>query len=262
MIGEGEVLVIDPGPDDPAHLDAILAELGSDEKIVAILVTHPHADHSGLVGALKAATGAKSWGYGPAGSGRSQVMQDLAQAGIGGGEGADMSFIPDHLIRDGDLLGLAGLDVQVIHTPGHMAEHLAFGIGDTLFCGDLLMAWAPSLVSPPDGDMGAYMRSLGKLQGAPWSIWRPTHGAPLLNPDMRIEELMRHRLSREAQILAALAIEPATIDGLLPIIYSETPRSLWPAARRNLLAHLLYLREKGSVSTPNPLSETSFFRMT
>ena len=251
LLGEGEVAVIDPGPALPEHQAAILAALRPGERITAILVTHPHLDHSALVPALAAATGAPVYGFGPAGSGRSPQMQALAKAGLSGGEGLDHSFAPDHRLTEGSQITIGAGTLRALHTPGHSAEHLCFAWHDVLFCGDQLMAWAPSLVSLPDGNMGAYMASLHRLSGQGFRAMIPAHGDLIPDPDRRIAELIAHRQAREAKIIAALSAGPATPDDLLPLVYSDTDPRLWPPARRNLLSHIENLISRGLASAQN-----------
>ncbi|VDC32045.1 MBL fold metallo-hydrolase [Pseudogemmobacter humi] len=262
LLGQGEVMVIDPGPALPGHLAAILAALDPGERIAAILVTHPHLDHSALAPALAGASGARIYGFGPAGSGRSPLMRHLAKAGLGGGEGVDHGFAPDLRLAGGEALDLAGERIEVVHTPGHMAEHLAFGWNGILFCGDHVMAWSTSLVSPPDGDMGAYLASLHALREARWRRWLPAHGDPVGDPAARLTELIAHRAAREARILEELARAPGTVETLTPRIYHDTPPALWPAAGRNLLAHLADLITRGIVTgTGWPGPEAVFRRI-
>ena len=248
ILGEGEVAVIDPGPDDPAHLQAILAALAPGERIGAILVTHAHLDHSAAVPALAAMTGAPVSGAGPAGSGRSAAMRALAEAlPATGGEGLDRNYRPDRLLTGGEILALGNLHLQVVATPGHMAEHLAFGWGDHLFCGDLVMAWAPSLVSPPDGEMAAYLDSLAQVSAGGWSHLLPAHGPVIADPARRIAELIAHRRGREAQVLAALDAGPAPLAEVTTRVYPDLSGPLLRAATRNALAHLIDLISKNQV---------------
>ncbi|WP_112309212.1 MBL fold metallo-hydrolase [Pseudogemmobacter bohemicus] len=258
LVGQGAVTVIDPGPALPAHLEAVLAALAPGERIEAILVTHPHLDHSALVPALAAATGAPVIGFGPAGSGRSEAMQALAEAGFTGGEGLDRAFAPDIRRRDGEVFQVGQEEFRALYTPGHSAEHLSFAWRGALFCGDQVMAWAPSLVSLPDGDMGAYMDSLYRLRDEAWTCLIPAHGAVITDSTARIDALINHRRQREAKILAALTAPGMSPDDLLPIVYADTNEALWPAARRNLLAHIADLTSRDMVRTtqwpgPTPL---------
>lgn len=245
LLGAGEVAVIDPGPGLPAHLDAILAALGPGERIARIFVTHSHRDHSELAPALAAATGAPILAFGDSLAGRSGAMVRLAAAGLlGGGEGADAAFAPDILIADGETVTGAGGALTAVWTPGHFGNHLSFVWNGAVFTGDVAMGWASSLVSPPEGDMGAYMASLERLAGLGARRLYPAHGAPIDAPAARLAELTAHRRGREAAIRAGLAAGPATAATLASRIYTDTPAALMPAAERNVLAHLLDLEER------------------
>lgn len=250
VIGTGQVAVLDPGPAIPRHLEAILAALAPGERISHIIVTHSHMDHSPLARPLAQATGAPVLAYGAAGSGISARMAGLE--GIGGGEGVDASFAPDACLADGDRLSGPDWHLEVLHTPGHMSSHICLAEGTRLFSGDHLMGWAPSLVSPPEGDMTDYLAALERLGRRPWSRAFPAHGLPIEDPATRIAELLAHRRMREAQILAVLNDGPMGIDDLLMKVYAETPTPLLPAARRNLLAHLIDLVHANRVAHSAP----------
>jgi len=245
LLGTHEIGVIDPGPDSPPHLEAILAALTPDQKITHIIVSHTHLDHSPLAAALAARTGAPIYAFGAATAGRSAIMQQLAQSGeIGGGEGIDTAFSPDHLLADGDEITASGWQVRVIHTPGHIGNHIALAWGDACFTADHVMGWASSLVSPPDGDLTDFMASCAKLRATDWRVFYPGHGAPVDRPQARLDWLIAHRQSREADILHHLAAGPATAQTLAARIYTETPPALLGAATRNVLAHLVDLTGK------------------
>lgn len=250
LVGEGHVTLIDPGPALPDHLAAIMGALDTGERIARILVTHAHLDHSALSAPLAEATGAPVLAFGRAVDGRSAVMQDLLAAGFtGGGEGADLGFAPDATIKDGDHLDLPGTDaaLEVIHSPGHMGGHLAFALGDVLFSGDHVMGWSSTLVSPPDGDMAAYMASLARLSARAWSRFLPGHGGPIEDPAARLAELTAHRRQREAQILSALHDAPDHATGLAARIYTDTPATLLGAASRNVMSHLIDLSGRNQI---------------
>lgn len=244
LLGAGEVTVIDPGPADDRHLAALLAALEPGERITQILVTHAHLDHSPLARPLASATGAEILAFGGATSGRSPRM--VALAGLGGGEGLDHTFQPDRLLRDGDQILGADWALTTLHTPGHLGGHLCFAWGETLFCGDHVMGWAPSLVSPPDGDMTDYMASLDRIAQGGWRRGYSAHGAPLPDLPARIAEITAHRRSREAAILAALTDSP-DLTKLQHRVYAELAPALQPAARRNLLAHLVDLAHRKKI---------------
>lgn len=254
LLGRGEVVVIDPGPDDPDHLAALAAALAG-EEVAAILVTHAHLDHSGLAGVLAEATGAETYGYGPADAGISPVMKALAARGLaGGGEGADTGFTPDVTIGDGAIVSVAGLNLRAIHTPGHMGGHLCFAHGNALFSGDHVMGWSTSLVSPPEGDMGAYVAALERLAAAQWRVFYPGHGEPVSAPDARLAELIAHRRAREEGILAGIAAGDEVIPALVARLYADVAAELHPAAARNVFAHLIDLASKNRVSATPELS--------
>lgn len=254
IIGSGEVAVIDPGPALEPHLQAVLAALEPGERVAAILVTHAHLDHSGLAPALARATGAPLLAFGGAGDGRSPAMRRLVTAGLqGGGEGLDPAFVPDRRLSDGEVIRGPDWALRALHTPGHLGSHLCFAWEEVLFSGDHVMGWAPSLVSPPDGDMGAYMASLDRLAAADWRLMLPAHGDPVGDPAARLAELTAHRRAREAQVAGALAAGPATLDQVTARVYRDLSPALLPAARRNALAHLIDLAERNlALADPFP----------
>lgn len=255
VLGEGAVCVVDPGPASPAHLQAILATLQPGERVAKILVTHSHLDHSPLARPLAQATGAPVLAAGPSDWGRSPVMEALGAA-LGGGEGVDTDFTPDEHIRDGDVVD----GIQVLETPGHMANHLSFVWGDALLSGDLVMGWSTSLVSPPDGDMTAFFASLETLQARNDRIYYPGHGDPVTNPQARCAELIAHRRTREAQILSTLRdIGPADANTLARKIYTDVAPALLPAAARNVLAHLIDLHTRARIKADGPVAADTLF---
>ncbi|MFB2531731.1 MBL fold metallo-hydrolase [Paracoccus sp. p3-h83] len=266
ILGRGRVAIVDPGPDDPAHLAAILAALTPDEKVAAILLTHAHLDHSALAPRLSRAVGAPVMAFGGATDGRSAVMQALAQAGLaGGGEGLDKDLRPDRCLADGETISLGGLSVTALHTPGHAAGHLAFACDDPaigILTGDVVLGWASTLISPPDGDLGDYLRTLDRLAARGARVLRPAHGGPITDPAARLAELAAHRALRMDQIRARLAQGPARPAELVAAIYTETPPALWPAATRNVLAHLIFLVEQGEVTARPALSADAVFALT
>jgi hydroxyacylglutathione hydrolase len=261
IVGQGDVAVIDPGPDHAGHLAAILAALGPAERVTHIVVTHAHADHSALAPDLARATGAAVLGFGAAEAGRSPAMQALAASGLaGGGEGVDTGFSPDARLADGDVVAGDTWQLRVLHTPGHFAGHLSLALDDTLFSGDHVMGWAPSLISPPDGDMGAYMASLARLQGHPWGRFLPGHGGTVEDPATRLADLVAHRRGREAAILAVLSGTALALPDIVARVYADTPAALHPAAARNALAHLADLAARDLVYGSPQVSPSAIFR--
>ena len=243
IVGTGTVAVIDPGPDDPAHLAALEAALGPDERISHIVVTHAHRDHAPLARILGARQGAPVAAFGDARAGRNPAWDALGD--LGGGEGVDSTFAPDLTLPDGAVIEGPDWRLQAIWTPGHMGNHICLRWGDAVFSGDHVMGWATSVVSPPDGDMAAYMASLDRLATLPARVFHPGHGAPVADPAARVADLIAHRRGREAQILAALTPRPQPIRQLTERVYADLSPTLIPAAERNVLAHLLDLCARG-----------------
>ncbi|MCA2010307.1 MBL fold metallo-hydrolase [Cereibacter sphaeroides] len=244
LLGDGAVTVIDPGPADPAHLAAILAALAPSERVAQIVVTHAHKDHSPLARPLAEATGAPIIAFGDALAGRSARMAALAED-VGGGEGVDADFRPDILLADGQAIEAGGRPLTAIHTPGHFGNHLSFDWGEALFSGDHVMGWAPSLVSPPDGDLTDFMASLDRLTALGPRRYYPGHGAPIDDGLGRVAALRAHRLGREASILAALRSGAGNLGAITEAVYTDVAPALLPAAARNVLAHLIDLEARG-----------------
>lgn len=241
LIGRGEVAVLDPGPEDPAHLAAILRATEG-ERITRILVSHTHRDHSPGAAALAAATGATSLGFGP------HLTPPDA-----GGEGGDHAFRPDATLADGAVVEGGEWRATALHTPGHCANHLCFALeterdAGMLFSADHVMSWSTSVVSPPDGDMAAYMASLAKLAARDDRLYLPGHGPKLPDPAPFIAALAAHRLEREAKVLDALrrARRATAAELVAPVYGPELDPRLVPAAARSLLAHLIKLAAEGA----------------
>ncbi len=261
LLGESDIAVIDPGPLSDAHLQAILDALKPGQRISHIFVTHTHLDHSPLASLLAAQTGAPILAFGGPQAGRSDVMTQLAQDGLaGGGEGIDAEFRPDIELEDGECVAAEGWQLEVIHTPGHLGNHIALAWGDICFTADHVMGWASSLVSPPDGDLTDFMAACRRLRARDWTTFHPGHGAPITKPAERLDWLISHRLQRERQILAALERGPQTAQQLAQEIYVETPVSLLSAAERNVFAHLIDLTGRAKVVPEDKLSAEARFR--
>lgn len=257
LVGRGEVAVVDPGPDDPAHLAAIL-HAADGERVAAILVTHAHRDHSEGAPALARATGAPVMAFGDAAAGRPEAAAGLD---VGGGEGVDAAFAPDRILRDGDVLALGGAEVTALHTPGHFGGHLAFAVGEAILSGDVAMGWASTLISPPDGDVSAFLASCARLRRMAPRLLLPGHGAAVEDPAARLDWLVAHRREREAQILDALARGPAAAPSLVARLYADVPGHLHPAAERNVLAHLIDLAGRGVVRPEGAFSRSAIFAL-
>ncbi|TYB89735.1 MBL fold metallo-hydrolase [Oceaniovalibus sp. ACAM 378] len=241
ILGQGRVAVIDPGPENPAHLAALHRALRG-ETVSHIFVTHAHLDHSPLARRLARDTGAPVLAFGGAGAGRSSLMSDLAARGLsGGGEGVDTAFTPDIRLADGETVQGDGWSVNALHTPGHMANHIALSWGDVLFSGDHVMGWSTSLVSPPDGDLAAFIASCQRLQRLSHRVIHPGHGAPVTDPAARLSALIAHRQARTLQIRAALESGARSITQVRAAVYADLPPHLFAAAERNIFAHLIDL---------------------
>lgn len=262
IYGRGQVALIDPGPSNEAHLAAILGALEPGEEISHILITHSHVDHSPLAAGVQAATGAPIYGFGAANAGRSVIMDTLARsADLGGGEGIDAGFSPDHIVGDGERIKGADWELEVVHTPGHLSNHISFADGDVLFSGDHVMGWATSLVSPPDGDLTQFMASLERLKARRETVYYPGHGDVVNNPHEIVTYLWDHRKGREAQIIKALEGEAQKISQLTTAMYADVPAALHPAAARNVLAHMIDLITRGIVTHEGALSPEALFRL-
>jgi len=260
LVGTRRIAVIDPGPDNAAHLAAILAALRPGQAITHIFVTHAHKDHSGLARALSDATDAPVLAFGDALAGRSAVMQALVEGGLrGGGEGVDAGFTPDISLRDARPVAGDGWILTPFWTPGHMGNHMCFGLGDAIFTGDLVMGWSSSLVSPPDGDMAAYRRSCLRLTELAPRRLHPGHGAPITAPDTRISALLAHRASRERQIIAALKTASQDLPTLTRTVYGDLEVAVLIAASRNTLAHLIDLHARSQIRATPEIAQSATF---
>lgn len=264
LLGRTEVAVIDPGPDDPAHRDALLAALGPEARVVAVLVTHAHRDHSAGAARLAELVSAPVLAHGDPAAARSDVMQRLADAAgpaLGGGEGIDTGFVPDRRIGEGDVISGDGWQLAVRHLPGHLGDHLVFEAEDFVFSGDLLMGWATTLISPPDGDLAMFRTSIARLRDLAPSVCFPGHGPAVRDPVALCSHLLTHRAERESSILAALAQGPARIAELVAGLYAAIDPALHKAASRNVLAHLVDLESRGIVVCDGGISVDGLYRL-
>ena len=239
IVGRGEVAVIDPGPDDRRHVDAVLKAVAR-ERVRTILCTHTHRDHSPAAPALKAATGAEIVGCAPL------VLED---SGPRADAAFDRSYAPDRVLGDGERVGGSGWTLEAVATPGHTSNHLCFALLETgaLFTGDHVMGWSTTVVSPPDGDMAAYMASLDKLGARHDRIYYPAHGEAVDRPQRLIRGLAGHRKSREGQILRLLKQGERPIPAMVEKMYVGLDPRLHGAAGRSVLAHLIDLNQRGLV---------------
>jgi glyoxylase-like metal-dependent hydrolase (beta-lactamase superfamily II) len=242
--------VIDPGPDDDAHVAALKAALDG-ETIEAILVTHTHRDHTGAVPALKAATGAPVIGCAPLAHDEGSVRLDAA---------GDSGYRPDRVLADGETVTGEGWTLEAVATPGHTSNHLAFALAEeaALFSGDHVMAWSTTVVAPPDGRMASYRNSLQKLLNRREDLYFPAHGPAKENARPYVAALLKHRRLREAQIMARLRAGDSAVPAIVAALYGGLDPRLVPAAGLSVLAHLRELEERGAVLAVGSGSEARF----
>jgi glyoxylase-like metal-dependent hydrolase (beta-lactamase superfamily II) len=272
----GDVVVIDPGPRLDSHRDA-LAQALKRCRVRAILITHCHADHSPLAAWLAAETGASTFAFGPHGDDAWDIGDDppevvAAEAreaaerraraeedGVAQAadepvveESTDREFTPDVAVASGDVVASGpGWTMTALHTPGHTSNHTCFVLDDgdlrTIFTGDHVMGWSTTVVSPPDGDMAAYLESLRLVAGRRDDVAIPTHGPPIPTPSTFVSELIDHRLDRERHVLDAVRFGLDTIPAIVELLYVDVRRELFKPARRSVLAHLVKLVDDGLV---------------
>lgn len=240
IVGRGTVAVIDPGPDEPEHIDALLAALAG-ETVSHILVTHTHIDHSPGAARFKAATGAKTYAFG--GHPRHPDGTVVEQGG-------DLDFTPDEIIGEGDAVTGPGWTLRALHTPGHISNHLCFALPEeqALFSGDHVMGWSTSVISPPDGNMADYFASLRKLLPRDDRLYYPTHGPAIPAPLPHVRSFIAHRQAREEQILACVRDGLTTVPAMVARMYESVPRHLHPAAARSVQAHLAHMVGDGRLA--------------
>lgn len=253
ILGTGKVAVIDPGPADPAHIQAIMDAVEG-ETITHVLVTHTHMDHSPGCALLKNHTDAPTYAFGPHGAGK-------LEEGVPVEEGGDMEFRPDHLVSHGDVLEGGNWSVECVYTPGHTSNHMCYALRESraLFTGDHVMGWSTSIISPPDGDMMAYMVSLELLLERNDRIYWPTHGPAITEPHEHVRAFIEHRKEREAQIMKCIEDGVTLIGDMVPIMYRETPEYLYPAAARSTMAAMEYLVTRGAVLASDGISLESHY---
>jgi len=258
IVGHGQVAIIDPGPDLSDHVEALLRAVRG-ETVTHVLVSHTHKDHSPAARAIKAATGALI-----VGCSAHRNARPLAVGEINTSEASsDKEHVPDQELKEGDVVEGPGWRLQAVETPGHMANHLAFALPqeNALFSADHVMAWATSVVAPPDGSMSDYMASLEKLRQRDETIYWPGHGGPVLDPQRFVRALAHHRRQREASILNRLAAGDRQIPEIVRAIYQGLAPGLVRAAGLSVFAHLEDLVARGVVATDGPPSLESQYRL-
>jgi glyoxylase-like metal-dependent hydrolase (beta-lactamase superfamily II) len=237
IVGNAELAVIDPGPDLPDHLDALEKAIGG-RRLLAIMCTHTHRDHSPATRPLAERTGAPIVGCAP-----------LALEAVGPRADAafDGDYAPDRVLSDGESLEIDGEPLTAVATPGHTSNHLCFAYKGALFSGDHVMGWSTTVVVPPDGDMAAYMNSLEKLRQRDDRIYYPAHGPAVMNPQQYVRHLVGHRMQREKQILKLVGERPREISDIVANAYPGLDPRLTAAAGGSVFAHLLDLERRGIV---------------
>ena len=239
LIGEAEVAVIDPGPAEAEHVAAIIAAIGG-RRLVAIMCTHTHRDHSPAAAPLKAATGAPIIGCAPLAL---ETVGPRADASFDG------DYTPDRVLGDGETIVVDGEPVTAVATPGHTSNHLCFAYRGALFTGDHVMGWSTTVVVPPDGDMADYMASLNRLRGREDRVYYPAHGPAVTKPQQLVRGMIGHRMQRERQILRLVGEGKVTIPAIVAGAYPGLDSRLVPAAGGSVLAHLVDLERRGVVQS-------------
>ncbi|MGR9392119.1 MBL fold metallo-hydrolase [Rhizobium leguminosarum] len=258
IVGSSSVAVIDPGPEDEAHYQALMAALAG-RAVTHIFVSHTHRDHSPLARRLQAATGAVTVGQGP-----HRPARPLRDGEINPfAESSDLSFVPDITLGDGETLSGDGWALSAVLTPGHTANHAAFALEgrDILFSGDHVMAWSTSIVAPPDGSMADYMASLDRLIARDDRLLLPGHGGPVTEPAGFLRALKAHRLRREQAVLARVRAGDTQIAEMVKVIYRDTDPKLHGAAALSVLAHIENLMERGEIAADGPPSLAATYRL-
>lgn len=254
LIGETELCIIDPGPKDERHLDALVQAINQ-RPVKCILITHTHKDHSPLSHDLAALFNAPIFGCPPS--------PQLAN-GDSFEEAIDENYDPQHVMVDGERVKGKKWTMRAIATPGHTSNHFCYlwEEENALFCGDHVMGWSTSVILPPDGDMTAYLSSLRKVRALNCTRLWPTHGLSIDQPAQFLDALIQHRLDREAAILKALKEGPMDIMSIVQALYTDTPKALFPAAARSVYAHLLKLLDEGHVRALGPATLQSPYTLT
>lgn len=279
IIGRDRVAIVDPGPVDDKHVDALLAAIDG-ETVTHLLITHTHGDHSPAASVLQQHIDAPTWAFGrhpmprpdaatensdsasdtgdddESGFGFDPIEEDEAASDEGAEEGYkadhahDWDFEPDHAVAHGDVIDGHGWSVEALHTPGHISNHLCFALREeqALFSGDHVMGWSTTIIPPPDGNLNSYLDSLRLLLPRSEERFYPTHGAPIDGPRPFVEALLRHREGRTEQIMACLGDGIDTIKEMVLRMYTHVPPQLYNAAGASVMSHLVALHETGAIT--------------
>lgn len=246
IVGRGDVAIIDPGPDTPSHLDALMRAVEG-ERVTHIFVTHRHIDHSPAAHPLAERTGATVYAstIPPKPSECDELRLEAAD---------DHVFQPDINVKDGERFAGPGWTIEAFATPGHTTNHMAYALleENALFPGDHIMGWSTTIIGPPDGDMTAYLESLAKVRDREFDTLWPTHGPPIREVRPFVEAYIDHRMAREAQVLEQLASGKRFIKDMVPVMYADVDKRLHPAACHSVLAHVIRLVRLGEVGCDGP----------
>jgi glyoxylase-like metal-dependent hydrolase (beta-lactamase superfamily II) len=256
LLGTERLFVVDPGPEDKSHFEALLRAIGG-HSVEAILLTHTHRDHSDLAQRLRAATGAPLWFHG-----KHRLSRPLRRFEFNPiRRSSDWTLEPNRVLLDGERLVTGAMEIEVLATPGHCANHLSFGIAGTpyLLSGDHVMGWNSTLVSVPDGSMADYLRSLERLETVGYTHYLPAHGGPISDGRAYARALYGHRQLRNTQILEQVRGGTRSIGSLLRAIYPTLSPALLLAARMTLKAHVEYLEQRGELRVRRTPFSTRLF---
>lgn len=241
VVGQNEVNVIDPGPNNDEHFQTLIRTLG-EERVTRVFVTHHHMDHSPMADRLAAHFDCKTYGYGP-------PKRQLVGGNVRLEAGDDLTFCPRVKVRDGEVFEGAGWSIEAVYTPGHTSNHVCYAVqpDNGLICGDHVLGWSTSVVSPPDGDMGEYLHSLQKVSDRNYATLWPGHGAAIPDTQRFIKAYIDHRHERNAQILAQLKLGQTNIKKMVPVLYADIDKGLYPAACHSVFAHMIHMVKTGEV---------------
>jgi glyoxylase-like metal-dependent hydrolase (beta-lactamase superfamily II) len=285
IVGDRSVAIIDPGPPENGHIDALVAAIDG-RPVSHLLITHTHGDHSPAAGLLQTHIDAPTYGFGPhplnrpdpnaepgpedeAGFGFDPIEEDEAEKaksdsdedeGYKSEHAHDWDFAPDVTVAHGDVIEGDGFSFEALHTPGHISNHLCFALQQeqALFSGDHVMGWSTTIIPPPDGSLNSYLDSLRLLMPRDETVYYPTHGAPITEPTALVPALLAHRDGRTEQIMACLRDGIDTIKEMVLRMYTHVPPQLYPAAAASVMSHLVALHETGTVTcndnSPKPRS--------
>jgi len=253
IVGNGEVVVIDPGPVIDAHFEAIKAAVAG-ERITHVFTTHTHLDHSPLAHPLAAWAGCKVYG---------RPDPNVAHAEVSLEEDGETGFKPDVLVNDGDVFSGPDWTLEAITTPGHMSNHVCYALKEenALFSGDHIMGWSTTVISPPDGNMRQYFASLEKIRARGFSTLWPTHGPPVTDVAPFIDAYATHRRAREAAIVERMRAGDTLIPDMVKVIYKDVDKRLHAPAAHSVLAHVIQLVEEGRVIADGPLTLATHYRL-